>query len=344
MVDFEDARLEDRDALSRADPVLRRLAGAGARLRVEAESAREPTAGLEQPIRPRAVIAVGSEARLVRALLEPVCPVPMMAWPGAALPGWVGPLDLVVVLAAHGGEQTLVHAAHEAVRRGSQLVVAAPEHSPVAAAAASRSTTTITTRSADPLAAVAVTLGVLHRLELGPPVDVEAIADVLDAVAEECSPFADLSVNPAKDLALALADAQPLVWGGSVLAARASRRVAEALRAASGRPALAADAEALLPLITATTPRDPFADPFDEPSGQRRPGLVLLDDGHGDPLVGVARRQLEGAAEVADVRVCRVVHEDGGDLLRYAVMLQKGLYAAAYLAVGLARFDESSTL
>ena len=34
---------------------------------------------------------------------------------------------------------------------------------------------------------------------------------------------------------MGLADAQPLVWGGSVLAARASRRLAEALRAAHDR-------------------------------------------------------------------------------------------------------------
>ena len=58
----------------------------------------------------------------------------------------------------------------------------------------------------------------------------------MDQVAEDCSPYADVSENPAKDLALGLADAHPLVWGGSVLAARASRRIAEGCeRAAAGR-------------------------------------------------------------------------------------------------------------
>ena len=52
-------------------------------------------------------------------------------------------------------------------------------------------------------------------------------------MAIACSPHRDLAVNPAKMLAIALADTNPLVWGGSVLAARAARRVAESLRRAS---------------------------------------------------------------------------------------------------------------
>ena len=50
-----------------------------------------------------------------------------------------------------------------------------------------------------------------------------AVADAMDQVATDCSPYADVAENPAKDLAPGLAEAQPLVWGGSVLAARASR-------------------------------------------------------------------------------------------------------------------------
>ena len=49
-------------------------------------------------------------------------------------------------------------------------------------------------------------------------------------VAESASPHHDLAVNEAKDLACALADAEPLLWGGSVLAARASRRLAQWMR------------------------------------------------------------------------------------------------------------------
>ena len=92
--------------------------------------------------------------------------------------------------------------------------------------------------------------------------DAEQVAEALDDVAIACSPHRDLAVNPAKMLAIALADTNPVVWGGSVLAARAARRVAESIRRASGRTALAGDAEHLLPVIEAARPRDVFDDPF----------------------------------------------------------------------------------
>ena len=105
-------------------------------------------------------------------------------------------------------------------------------------------------------------LDYLHRVELGPRTDPEEVAQALDDVAIACSPHRDLAVNPAKMLAIALADTNPLVWGGSVLAARAARRVAESLRRAAGRGAIAGDAEHLLPVIEATRQRDVFDDPF----------------------------------------------------------------------------------
>ena len=48
------------------------------------------------------MIAAGPDSRLLRAVLEPWCPVPFVAWPDPALPGWAGSLDLVVVLAPDG--------------------------------------------------------------------------------------------------------------------------------------------------------------------------------------------------------------------------------------------------
>ena len=113
--------------------------------------------------------------------------------------------------------------------------------------------------------------------------DAEQVAEALDEVAIACSPHRDLAVNPAKMLAIALADANPLVWGGSVLAARAARRVAESIRRASGRTALAGDAEHLLPVLEATRPRDVFDDPFAGDGGDLRPMLLVLDDGAEEP-------------------------------------------------------------
>ncbi len=336
---FDDSALDDRSILAAADEVLRRLAGAGARVRQESGEAELPLTGLTGNPRPRAVITLGSEARLVRALLEPACPVPFVAWPWAGLPGWVGALDLVVVLATEGSSAALIGAVREAVRRGSQLIVACPPASPLAEHAAGRETVLLPTRTGDSLAAVIVALTGLHRMGLGPEVRPDAIADAMDRVAEDCSPFLDVTENPAKDLALRLADVQPLVWGGTVLASRASRRIAEAFRGATGRVALAADAEAMLPLLEAAAPRDPFADPFEDVgASDRRPGVVIVDDGLGDDVSRIAASRLRGSADRNDVGVCVIGHAGGSELERYATLLQTGLYAAVYLAVGLGRY------
>jgi Bacterial phospho-glucose isomerase C-terminal SIS domain len=336
---FDDSWLEDERALAGADPVLRRLAEAGARVRRETDQAAEPIRGLVALPRPRAVVAAGSEARFIRAVLEPVCPVPFVAWPTHGLPGWVGALDLVVVMASDRAPVGLVATVREAVRRGAQLLIACPPASVIAEHAGSRSTVVLPTSTGDALAAAVVTLVALHQMQLGPEVWPERVADAMDQVAEDCSPYVDVSSNPAKDLALGLADAQPLVWGGSILAARASRRLAEALRAASGRTALAADADALLPVIEMTAPRDTFADPFESPaSADRRPCLILLDDGNTDELIRTAQARLRAAADRADIRVCVIEHRQGSEVEQYVTLLQTGMFAAVYLAVGLGRY------
>jgi hypothetical protein len=227
---FNDSWLEDQKALAGADVILRRLAEAGARVRRETADSAEPINQLRGLPRPRAVIAAGTEARFIRAMLEPVCPVPFVAWPTHGLPGWVGALDLVVVMASERAPAGLIATVHEAVRRGGQLLIACPRPSMIAEHAASRSTIMLPTATADPLAAAIVVLDGLHKMQLGPEVHPALVADAMDLVAEDCSPFADLAENPAKDLAMGLADAQPLVWGGSVLAARASRRIADQWR------------------------------------------------------------------------------------------------------------------
>ncbi|MEL4358696.1 MULTISPECIES: SIS domain-containing protein [unclassified Luteococcus] len=340
---FDDSRLDDPVALQAIDDQLRQLASAGARVRVLGDAAR-PADPAWLEVRPRGVVALGAEARLVRAMLEPVCPVPFVAWPAGGLPGWVGPLDLVVVLASEGSEPDLMGTVAEAVRRGALLQVAANPDSPIAERAASRNTFVLPTGHSDPLATVVVTLEVLHQLGLGPAVSHQRVADQADLVAEQCSPHRDLAQNPAKDLAVALAEAQPLVWGGSVLAARAARRIAEALRRASGRPALAADASALLPVLEACQPRDPFRDPFDEESATLPGVLLLVDDGVLDERVRRERGQLVSAAERHGVRVCEIgsgTAESLSSLDRYVELLQRGRYAASYLALGLAENEGS---
>lgn len=338
MVWFDESRLDDEAALGSADLRLRTLAESGSRVRREVGDSAEPIAEAVARVgesRPRAVIAAGPDSRLLRAVLEPFCPVPFVAWPSPALPGWAGSLDLVVVLAPEGGDAGTALAVAEAARRGCQLVVATPRESIVAEHATGRWTTLLPTSTGDQLATAVAMLSFLHQVQLGPTADPDAVAEALDAVAIACSPHRDISINPAKMLAISLADASPLIWGGSVLAARAARRVAESIRRTSGRTALAGDAEHLLPVIEAARPRNVFADPFADDAGERRPVLVVLDDGADDPVVHDQRIRLEEAARGHDVRVEQVSSEAAGDVGRYASLLLHGTYAAEYLRLGL---------
>lgn len=336
---FDESRLDDEAALAAADRFLRPLAEAGARVRREsigaAEVAAEAVARSHEQSRPRAIIAAGPDSRLLRAVLEPWCPVPFVAWPGPALPGWAGSLDLVVVLAPDGADTGTASAVAEAVRRGCQVVVACPPGSLVAEHAAGRYSTVLPTVTRDQLATAVVMLEYLDRVSLGPRADADQVAEALDAVAVSCSPHRDLAVNPAKMLAIALADSNPLVWGGSVLAARAARRVAESIRRASGRTSLAGDAEHLLPVIEASRQHDVFDDPFAEDGGELRPMLVVLDDGAEESVVREQRGRLQAAAAERGVRVETLTTEAPTEVARYASLLLSGTYATEYLRLGL---------
>ena len=336
---FDESRLDDETALAAADLRLRTLAESGARVRREAGEAAaaidDAVSRARELARPRAVVAAGPDSRLLRAVLEPWCPVPFVAWPGPALPGWAGSLDLVVVLAPDGADTGTASGVAEAVRRGCQAVVACPPNSLVADHAAGRWCTILPTATRDQLATAVVMLSYLDRVTLGPATDAEEVAEALDEVAMSCSPHRDLAVNPAKMLAIALADTNPLVWGGSVLAARAARRVAESIRRASGRTALAGDAEHLLPVIEAARPRDVFNDPFAEGVPDRRPMLLVLDDAAEDPVVREHRGRLLAAAAARGVRVETVSTDSSSEVARYASLLLSGTYAAEYLRLGL---------
>ena len=335
---FDESRLDDERALAAADAVLRTHAESGARVRREAHESAGATAELlareSEVDRPRAVIAAGPDSRLLRAVLEPWCPVPFVAWPYPGLPGWAGSLDLVVMLAPGGGDHGSASAVAEAVRRGAQVVVACPERCLVAEHAVGRHTTVLPTVTGDQLATAVVVLDYLAHVHLGPRADAEVVATALDEVATACSPHRDLAVNPAKMLAIALADTTPIVWGGSVLAARAARRVAESIRRASGRTAIAGDAEQLLPVLEATRPRDVFEDPF-AGEAELRPLLLVLDDGSDDPGVREQTSILREAAESRGVRVETIASEADAEVARYASLLLTGTYAAEYLRIGL---------
>jgi hypothetical protein len=334
---FLDGTLDDPEALESIDPVLREIAGWGAEVRRADSAAAEAMAALDPSDRPRAVIAGGADGRLFRAVLEPVCPVPFVAWPHPGLPAWAGPLDLVVVMSTDGNEDDAHSAVVEASRRGCSILAAAPADSPVATAAQSNATVLLPAGTSDPTALAVPVLKALHLLGLGPEVEAEPVAAALDDVAIRCGAHVTVDQNPAKEIALALGDDLPVVFGGSVLAARAARRVAEALRAASGRAAIAGGDHQLVPLLEKAPEVDVFADPFEGDIQDPRPSLLVLDDGAEAPKILAATARVLAAAEKGSVRVHTVRAAEGPDVGRFAALLATGRFAAAYLALGLGR-------
>ena len=340
---FDEGRLDDERVLAAADHRLRELAQSGARVRRDAHEASAAGASAlandqGDGFRPRAILAAGPDSRLLRAVLEPWCPVPFVAWPNPSLPGWAGSLDLVVILAPHGSDDEAASAVAEAVRRGCQVVVACPEPSLVAEHATGRHVTILPTVTGDQLATAVVMLEFLDHMRWGPSADAESVAVALDAVAAAASPHRNLAVNPAKMMAIALADGSPLVWGVSVLAARAARRVAESIRRATGRGALAGDAQHLLPVIAGARVRDIFEDPFMDESRQDepRPVLLVLDDGSSDAVAREQRGQLLAEAGRRGVRVETISTHAPSEVARYASLVLEGTYVAEYLRLGLA--------
>jgi len=335
---FDDTLLDDPDALLAADTELRRIAESGARVRRETDAAAEQLTMLDNTSRPRAIVAAGSGGRLLRAVLEPSCPVPFVAWSGPGLPGWAGPLDLVVIAAPGAVDRATSAAAAEAIRRGCTVVASCRPDGEVALLLAGRYSTVLPAGD-DLLAGSVVVLQALHLLGLGPTVDADEVAAGLDEVATDCSPFRAVDANPAKQLAVALGDCTPLLWGGSALAARAARRIGEAVRRSAGRPTVADDADHLLPVITGAPARDVFADPFADTSegGDARiePALVVVDDGTDEPVSGADRRLLTAACDERDFRVEVLTGHQGSPVARYASLLAHGSYLAAYLRIGL---------
>ncbi|MEJ5866181.1 SIS domain-containing protein [Pseudokineococcus sp. 5B2Z-1] len=363
MADLDEALLDDADRLAAADPssVLRALAGAGAQVRRALELVEEsPAARWGREDRPRAVVvAARGGATVVAGALEALAgqraAVPVVARTGAALPAWVGALDLVVAVSLSGRAEATVALAAEAGRRGARLLTVGAAGSPLEAACAMgrgvhvplpepgrEATSAPTSRTAlwsllTPALCVTSSLGVLAPL--GDASAAEALAEVataLDAEAEACRPGSETFVNPAKALALDLAADVPVLLGDGDLAGVAARRAASVLARTARVPAvhgrLPDDAGDVVATFggpfAAAAEDDLFDDPFLDGPSRSRLRLVLLREGTAGASAAVLR-----LAERSGVRTSEVVADAGGPLARFAQLVARTDFAAAYLAL-----------
>ncbi|MEV0124187.1 SIS domain-containing protein [Streptomyces sp. NPDC050703] len=298
---LDESLLEDPEALARADRrgLLRGAAEAGARVRTAIRHATE--AGLTElkpDGRPRAILIAGPGtaaacvANVLDGLVSAACPVIRLAPTGVApaagalrwaLPGWVGPVDLLLIATPDGSEPGLSLLAEQAYRRGCTVVAVAPARTPIAESVegshgltvpmaaspygayegghdeAARAALSYEARRVEDEAApgapgtlwalLVPLLVLMDRTGLtAAPVDaLQRLADRLDRVAERCGPAIATYGNPAKTLAAELADALPLIWTEGRTANVAGRRFAAGLAELAGHAALAAELPEALP-------------------------------------------------------------------------------------------------
>ncbi|WJV48326.1 SIS domain-containing protein [Streptomyces flavofungini] len=173
---LDDSLLEDPGALARADlhDLLRGAAEAGARVRTAVRHATESgLTDLKPDGRPRAVLIAGpgtaatGVADLIGALAGTGCPVVRLAPTGVApaagalrwsLPGWTGPVDLLLIVTPDGTEPGLTLLAEQAYRRGCTVVAVSPARTPLAESVEGSHGLTVP-MAASPVAAYGTTYG-----------------------------------------------------------------------------------------------------------------------------------------------------------------------------------------
>ncbi|CCH78392.1 conserved hypothetical protein [Nostocoides japonicum T1-X7] len=366
---IDESRLDDPQSVAEIDrrDVLRTLALAGANVRrtrvLAHESGVDRVAGGD---RPRAVLvaAVGASAvvgDVLDLLAEAGSPVSVATRRNVPLPGWVGPLDLVIAISQSGRAPGPLALAAEAGRRGASLLTVGAVDSPLADVAARYRGVHVDPEGGDatsrgslwsllvPALLGAAAAGVVE------PIDdlLDEVADALDTKAEECRPSSESFVNPAKILAVGLGETVPVVLGDGaltgVVAARAAAMVSRTARiptTCGELPDAASQVVAAFdgPYGTGAVDGrvdDIFADPFLDAPARPRLGLLMLREPLPDPVTeaDAARHNLAQAvadsAQEAGVKVWEQVAPGGPPLVRLADQIALVDYTATYLAIGL---------
>lgn len=364
---IDEARLDPAvlGAVDRRDS-LRALALAGADVRRSRVFAHEAgIAGVNRGERPRSLLVAclggsGVVGDVVDFLAEPGSPVAVQQRRNAPLPGWVGPLDLVVAVSQSGRAPGPVALAAEAARRGAGLLTVGAAESPLAEVCArgrgvhvdpggdSRTTRTSLWSLLTPVLLGLEAVGVIDPVEG----QLDDVAEALDRCAEEYRADSEVFVNPAKNLAVSLSEVVPVVLGDGALTGVAAARAAAQLARTARTPASFGELPDAASQIVATfdgpyagggtaAARDIFADPYlDGPSGPRL-GLLMLRDRLPDEVgpEDAARHNLAqavvDAASESRVSVWEHTAAEGTALVRLAGLLALVDWTATYLALGL---------
>lgn len=290
--------LDDTDGLLAADRdgSLRAASMAGAQVRATAAALTEgELASLQSDQPPRTVVWVAGRGNaetagsLLAAALGGSVGAPIVL--ASEVPPWIGALDVLIVAGDDPGDPVLVSAAAAGVRRGARVVVAAPYEGPLRDATAGRSVA-LPPRVWVPddfglVRYLAAGLATLQTVDPSLRVDLDALADELDAEAFRNSARHELFTNPAKTLAEKMSGRDVVLAGDNAVTLGLARHAASILLRVAHQAVAAVSLADLLVAIsgglggasTADRERSIFHDEqIDGPLPQRFRAFVLATD------------------------------------------------------------------
>ena len=345
---LDDTLLTDPDRLAEADSggVLRATAMAGAQVRAATDAAAD--AGLAERLdvgKPRAFVLVSrpgggrSAITLLAELLGACQSVPIVV--SDVVPSWVGALDVVYAHSDDPGDPELAAGLDRAARYGAAVVVSAPDEGPVASAVAGRGVVLAPRLRTPPELSFprALAAGLLTANALGVLVaDLATLADRLDDEAERGHLSHDPDGNPAKALALRLADRTPVLLGLDHIAVGVARHAEHAFATHAGMVCHVGEyrqvqvRHALYRAALAdTNERNIFADPDDPETTGHSLRVVLLAIRSG-PAADTARNHAEQALAAAD-KLTPAEEDLPDEPTRAAVIALRCELAAVYLGL-----------
>ena len=356
---IDDLLLDDIEGMSALDAsdMLRAVASSGAQMREAVSSIdRSDLAEVAKGGQPRNVVIAGLGGsgvggQVMRAVLGQSSPVPIHREQTHSLPGWVGPMDVVIGVSCSGMTEETLSMTAEAGRRGARVITIGAGGSDLeklsesvsgaihfAIDAKGRSPRASLWTHATPLLMVANALGISHIDEK----EFEIAADLMDELSLANGPAMPLDANAAKALAISCAGSFPMVWGTGMIGATAASRFMAQLAENAKLPS----AHGELPevghnqivvldgvLAGAAPERDIFRD--DEELIDRRTHLFILRDSNEHPAVEKRIGIVKQIANERNVPVTLIQARDGHPISRLASLIIPTDWASVYAGLAL---------
>jgi len=358
---IDDLLLDDVAGMSAKDPsnMLAAVASSGAQMReAVATINRDSLAAVSNGDRPRNLVIAGLGGSgvggdVLKAVIGQSTPLPIISERSHSLPGWVGPMDVVVGVSCSGMTEETLSTTAEAGRRGARVITIGAGGSDLeklsnsisgsihfAIDAKGRSPRASLWTHATPLLMLANALGIAHIDEK----EFEIAADLMDQLSVANGPSVPLGENYAKGLALSCAESLPMVWGTGMIGATAAARFMAQLAENSKIPA----AHGELPevghnqivtfdgvLAGGAPAKDIFRD--DDDLIDRRTHLYILRDTNEHPAVEKRIKVVGQIASDRDVPVTLLQAMGNHPISRLASLIIPTDWASVYagLALGL---------